>query len=292
MTVAATDIPITFVSDFGKNDDFVGVCHGVIAQRSPRSAVINLTHGIEAQDINQGARVIRNTLRYTPMGVHLCVVDPGVGTARRGIAVRCVDGRYFVGPDNGLMEPAIRECGGVSAGVELNNADFHITPISPTFHGRDIFAPAAAHIAHGGDMGELGTAIEPASVVRLEIETSTVSDDTLLAPVWNIDQFGNTALSCTGSELHTFLGDGTTAEVTIRNERLFVMVGQTFADVPTGELLLYVDAYDNVSLAMNRGDVTSIFRLKVGDVLRIRPVQGIVDPLRQPATSPMNPRGR
>ncbi len=138
---------VSFLSDFGLEDDFVGVCRGVIKRISPETEVIDLTHGIAPQNILQGALVLRATLRYMPVGVHLAVVDPGVGGKRRAVALRSGDGRLFVGPDNGLLVPAAESAGGIEAARELKSDDHRLHPVSRTFHGRDVFAPAAAHLA-------------------------------------------------------------------------------------------------------------------------------------------------
>ena len=147
---------ITFLSDFGLQDDFVGTCHGVIKRIAPDADVIDITHGIEPQQVLQGALVLASTLPYMPEGVHLAVVDPGVGTERKALALRSGDGRLYVGPDNGLLVPAAERLGGVDGAWELENPAYRLEPVSRTFHGRDLFAPAAAHLAAGVEPGELG----------------------------------------------------------------------------------------------------------------------------------------
>ena len=146
---------ITFLTDFGLQDDFVGTCHGVMKRIAPEVEIIDITHGIPPQQILQGALVLANTIPYMPIGSHLAVVDPGVGGARRPLALRDADGRHFVGPDNGLLIPAA-ERAGIEAAHELANPDYALDSISRTFHGRDLFAPAAAHLAAGVAIGELG----------------------------------------------------------------------------------------------------------------------------------------
>ena len=142
---------ITFLTDFGLADDFVGVCHGVMKRIAPDCEVIDITHGIAPQAVLQGALTLANTLPYMPSGVHLAVVDPGVGTGRRALALRSGDGRFFVGPDNGLLLPAAERLGGIEAAHELTNPEYMLEPVSRTFHGRDVFSPAAAHLASGVD---------------------------------------------------------------------------------------------------------------------------------------------
>jgi S-adenosylmethionine hydrolase len=150
---------VTFLSDFGTSDDFAGICHGVINLICPEARVIHITHGIQPQAIGQGARVLAGAIPYLPAGVHLAVVDPGVGSERRAIALRAADGRHFVGPDNGLLIPAAEVCGGVVEAVAITNPRVMLQPVSRTFHGRDIFSPAAARLAGGMPLAELGPAI-------------------------------------------------------------------------------------------------------------------------------------
>ena len=161
--------PITFLTDFGLQDDFVGVCRGVIKRIAPDAEILDITHGIAPQHVLQGALVLANTLPYMPEGVHLAVVDPSVGTERRALAVRSGDGRLHVGPDNGLLITAAEKLGGIDGAWQLANERYALQHVSRTFHGRDIFAPAAAHLALGLDPAELGPPIAPAELVRLDM---------------------------------------------------------------------------------------------------------------------------
>ena len=151
---------ITLLTDYGRDDDFVGVCHGVIRTIHPEAQIIDLTHGVRRYAVRQGALVLRNTLPYTPVGVHLAIVDPQVGTERRAVGLRTADGRLLVGPDNGLLSLAWERCGGVELVVDVTRSPHRLEPVSATFHGRDIFAPVAAHLA-------LGAALEDAAARRV-----------------------------------------------------------------------------------------------------------------------------
>src|SRR5581483_7427650 len=155
---------VTFLTDFGLQDDFVGTCHGVIKRIAPEASIIDITHGIRP-----GALALANTLPYMPAGVHLAVVDPGVGGSRRPLALQDAEGRLYVGPDNGLLVPAADRFGGVVAAHELANPEYSLQPVSRTFHGRDLFSPAAAHLALGLDVEKLGPPIDPEDLVRLEL---------------------------------------------------------------------------------------------------------------------------
>src|SRR4051794_18694010 len=143
------DVLITFLTDFGLADDFVGTCHGVMKRIAPDVQIIDVTHGIPPRQVLQGAVTLANTLPYMPVGVHLAVVDPGVGGSRRALALRDRGGRVHVGPDNGLLIPAADAFGGIAEAHELTNSDFALDSVSRTFHGRDLFAPAAAYLALG-----------------------------------------------------------------------------------------------------------------------------------------------
>lgn len=263
--------PVVFLTDFGLTDDFAGVCHGVILQRCPGAQVVHLTHGIVPQDVLQGATVLRNTLQFMPVAVNLAVVDPGVGTRRRAIAVDCVDGRSFVGPDNGLLIPAIEQCGGIKHAVSIVNPDMVLSTVSATFHGRDVFAPAAAHLVSGGSIADLGTDIDPASLVRLELPVARRDGDALIGRVWNIDRFGNAAMHLTDADLQAAIGDLTSVELTVRTERVYATVARTYGNVRPGEILLYVDPYGCISIAVNRGDASNLLRLRTGMEVSIAP---------------------
>jgi S-adenosylmethionine hydrolase len=284
--------PVMLLTDFGLADDFAGVCHGVIALRAPGAAVIHITHGIEPQFVLQGATVLRNTLPYMPMGVHLAVVDPGVGTSRRAVAVECADGRMFVGPDNGLLAPAIEASGGAVAAVRLESADHQLHPVSATFHGRDIFTPAAAHLAAGGSLGDLGPAVEVGGLATLEMPTASPSGNGLVASMFSADRFGNIALHLDEATLSDVVGEGGHVELQVRNDRYFARFVRTFGSVRPGDLLLYVDPYGIVSLAVNQGSAADMFRLRRGDQLRITPVHSSNGQSPEARVSAMTPRSR
>jgi S-adenosylmethionine hydrolase len=260
---------ITFLTDFGLQDDFVGTCHGVIARIAPDARVIDLTHGIAPQAVLQGALVLRNTTPYVPAGVHLAVVDPGVGGRRRAIAVRTEDGRTFVGPDNGLLMLAADELG-VEAAHELTDERYRLPNVSRTFHARDIFAPAAAHIAAGVPIENLGPALDPASLARVDVPEPVVSRSQLTATVVAVDRFGNVATNLRAEHLESFgLNVADRVEVRLTFDRYYATVAGTFADAAPGELILYEDSYAMVTLAISAGDAARLTGVGLGDELRI-----------------------
>ena len=261
---------ITFLTDFGLQDDFVGTCHGVIKRIAPDVAIVDITHGIEPTQVLQGALVLANTLPYMPEGVHLAVVDPGVGTDRRGIALRSGDGRLYVGPDNGLLVPAAERLGGIEGAWELESPAFRLEPVSRTFHGRDVFAPAAAHLARGVEPSELGPALDSASLVRLDVPAPVTADGFIRAHVLIVDRFGNVQLNLTAADLAgAGIEAGTQVEVEIGLQRFYACAARTFADVRPGDIVLYEDAYGNIALAINVGNAAEMLSAKAGDAVGI-----------------------
>lgn len=260
---------ITFLTDFGLQDEFVGTCHGVIARIAPDVRVIDVSHGIPPQAVLQGALVLRNTTRYMPVGVHLAVVDPGVGGDRRAVAIRTRDGRTFVGPDNGLLMPAADEVG-VEVAHELTNARYQLPDVSRTFHARDVFAPAAAHLAVGVAIGELGPPLDPDALVRLDVPDPEIGRSQLGATVLSVDRFGNVATNVRRHHVDELgLADGDRVEIRLALDRYYAIVASTFADAPPGELILYEDSYGLVTLAISRGNAARLTGVSAGDELRI-----------------------
>ena len=262
---------ITFLTDFGVTDDFVGTCHGVMKRIAPEVEIIDITHGVPPQQVLQGALVLRKTLPYMPEGVHLAVVDPGVGTDRKAIALRSGDGRLYVGPDNGLLVPAAERMGGIAEAWELTEPEYRLSPLSRTFHGRDVFAPAAAFLAGGLAPSELGPVLEAAELVRIDVPVAQLSAGEIVAHVLIVDGFGNVQLNLTSSELEQVgITPGTRLELEIGLERYFAIAARTFADVARGDIVLYEDSYRNISIAINVGDAASVISARAGDRVRIR----------------------
>jgi S-adenosyl-L-methionine hydrolase (adenosine-forming) len=255
---------ITFLSDFGLADDFVGACHGVIKRIAPEVEIIDITHGIRPQAVLQGALVLRNTLPYMPPGVHLAVVDPGVGSARRPVILRDRNGAFFVGPDNGLLVPAA-DSAGIEAAHELANPAYALEPVSRTFHGRDLFSPAAAHLALGVDPAELGPPLSPDALVRLDLPQPRLDDGVVEASVLFVDRFGNMQLNLTRDDLERVgVVPGTRFELEFAGERYYATAARTFADARPGEIVLYEDSYRNISIAINRGNAAEMFFAQPG----------------------------
>jgi len=262
---------ITFLTDFGVADDFVGTCHGVMKRITPSADIIDITHAIEPLQVLQGSLVLANTLPYMPAGVHLAVVDPGVGTDRKAVVLRSGDGRLFVGPDNGLLLPAADRFGGAAAAWELTEPRYQLQPLSRTFHGRDVFAPAAAHLAGGVDPSEMGPTLSPGTLVRLDVPVPEIGASEIVAHVLIVDRFGNVQLNLTAADVERFgIVPGTRIELEIGLERFYATAARTFADVGRGDIVLYEDSYRNIAIAINEGAAASVLSLRLGARVRIR----------------------
>jgi S-adenosyl-L-methionine hydrolase (adenosine-forming) len=234
--------------------------------------VIDITHGIPPQHVLQGALVLANTLPYMPAGVHVAVVDPGVGGERKPLALRGGDGRLYVGPDNGLLLVAADSLGGIEEAVEIANEAYMLTPVSRTFHGRDVFSPAGAHLAAGVELRELGPVLDPAELARLELPVAQIGTARIRASALYIDRFGNIQLNLRSKDLEKVgIVPGTKVEVEVRFERYFAVAARTFAEVRTGDIVLYEDSYRNIALAINQGNAARMFSLRVGQEVRLSP---------------------
>jgi S-adenosyl-L-methionine hydrolase (adenosine-forming) len=261
---------ITFLTDFGLQDDFVGTCHGVMKRIAPEVEIIDITHGIAPQAVLQGALTLANTLPFMPVGVHLAVVDPGVGGSRRALALRDGEGRYHVGPDNGLLIPAAEKLGGIAEAHELANPKYALESVSRTFHGRDLFSPAAAHLALGVPLGQLGPPIDSDALARLDLPQPEVGSSRIHCTVLSIDRFGNVQLNLERSHLdEAGVVPGTRVELQVGPERYYAVAARTFADARPGDIILYEDAYRNLSIAISGGSAAEMFGIREGQDLRI-----------------------
>jgi S-adenosylmethionine hydrolase len=267
---------IAFLSDYGHSDEFVGVCHGVIARRAPAARVIDLTHSIPRHDVRAGALVLRSTLAYTPAEVMLAVVDPEVGAvgtnARRALALRTAARVLLVGPDNGLLMLAAERLAGVVEAVDIGRSPERLEPVSATFHGRDIFAPVAAALAAGEPLTGVGEPLAVEELRVLELPVAQLVDGALIAHVLRADHFGNLTLDASHAQL-TAVGIrlGGALCVEIAGNVHPARYASTFADVLPGELLLYEDAQLMAALAVNRDSAAEILAVERDDELLVRP---------------------
>jgi S-adenosylmethionine hydrolase len=245
----------------------------VIRGIAPDVPIVDVTHGIPRYGVRQGAIVLRNAVPYVPVGVHVAIVDPQVGTERRGIALRTGDNRMLVGPDNGLLSLAWEVCGGVVEAVDITRSPHRLEPVSATFHGRDIFAPVAAHLATGAELAEAGQHVEPDELQVLALPQPEVDDGNVAAHVLLVDRFGNASLDVGHADLAgSGLSLGKPVEIEVEGgERFIATFAQTFADVRPGDVILYEDAYRMLAIAVNRGDAASALRLSPDARVALRP---------------------
>ena len=255
--------PIVFCTDYGTADEFVGVCHGVIARIAPDARVIDLAHAVPRQDVLRGALTLGRATPFMPRdAVYVAVVDPGVGSERRSIAIRTAGDSLLVGPDNGLLSLAWGSLGGVRGAVEITNPAVMLEPVSSTFHGRDVFAPAAAHLAAGFAFDDLGPAIDGAELRVLEMPVPMIAQGALGARVIGVDGFGNVQLNATSSDLAAAgLGD----MLTVAGRQVPRVA--VFADVPEGEPASIVDSQGYVALVVNRGSAAAMWGLREGSAV-------------------------
>jgi S-adenosylmethionine hydrolase len=248
---------VSLTTDYGTADGFVGAVKGVLATVAPEVRVIDVTHQIPPQDVRRGAAVLAQTVPWLPRAVHLAVVDPGVGTDRRG-----------------LLPPAADALGGVTAAYELTERAYQLPQVSATFHGRDVFAPAAAHLCLGLDPARLGPPVR--ELVRLPAPTVHIGPGRLLrAEVLSVDGFGNVQLAATGDDL---AGTGLSGAVRIGTVR--ARVGRTFGDAPAGELVVLADSAGYVAIAVNGGNAAARLGIEPGSDVTIAADQDTVDAVR------------
>jgi S-adenosylmethionine hydrolase len=266
---------ITFLSDYGLADEFVGICHGVIATICPKARVIDLTHGVPRHDVRAGALILGGALPFMPAGaVSLAVVDPDVGARRRAVALRLADERRLVGPDNGLLWLAAEAGGGVVETVDIGRSPLRLEPVSATFHGRDIFAPVAAHLARGVPLVEVGEPCDPAALVRLELPRARLLEDGLLvAHALYIDRFGNVQLNVSHEELpRAELKLGRAVELQLSSGATHhATFARTFADVEPQSLLVYEDASRRLAVAVSHGNAARRLGIAVDEKVWIKP---------------------
>jgi S-adenosylmethionine hydrolase len=256
---------VSFLSDYGRTDEFVGVCHAVMVDIAPEVRVVDVTHDIPPFDVRAGALALVRAVQYLPEGVVLAIVDPGVGTDRRCIAVR-VDGGYLVGPDNGLLAPAVTMLGGPLEVVALENAQYQLPAPGPTFAGRDIMAPAAAHLASGVALGELGPAIDPVSLAPgLVPLPQEGADGAIAGEVLWVDRFGNCQLNVAPEHLNALGTEpGGFVGVKAGNIERRARWVHTFADAKPSELVLLVDSYGMCALALDQRSAAAELKLRAG----------------------------
>ena len=262
--------PICFLSDFGLGDDFVGLCKGVMLGIAPGATVIDLTHQVPGFAVEEGAEILEHATRYMPEEtIYLAIVDPGVGTERRALALSTTSGALLVGPDNGLLIPAAESLGGIESAVSLTNADYHFRPVSNTFHGRDVFSPATAYLATGLSPSKLGEVVDPTSLARVKLPgVEREGPNTFSVAIIGVDRYGNARLSATAEEVGLRFGALLRVEAA-ENGEMPVYYAETFGRSKVGDLVLVPDSHRRLSLSVNKGNARRALGLKVGGRVRL-----------------------
>jgi S-adenosylmethionine hydrolase len=262
--------PICFLSDFGLGDDFVGLCKGVMHGIAPRATVIDLTHQVPGFAVEEGAEILKHATRYMPEEtIYLAIVDPGVGTERRALALSTTGGALLVGPDNGLLIPAAEALGGIESAVSLTNSDYHLRPVSNTFHGRDVFSPATAYLATGVSPSKLGEVVDPTSLARVKLPgVEREGPNTFSVAIIGVDRYGNARLSATAEEVGLRFGALLRVEAA-ENGEMPVYYAETFGHSKVGDLVLVPDSHRRLSLCVNKGHAFRALGLKAGARVRL-----------------------
>lgn len=246
---------ISLLTDFGTDQEYVGVCKAVILSICPSAVIVDISHTVQSYDIEEGAFMLRNFVKYSPVGVHVAVIDPGVGTQRKGIAIETERGDFLVGPDNGVLMEA-----GAFLGVKrihaLENTQYMLPQVSTSFHGRDIFAPAAAHLAEGVPAEELGRQVSEEEVEKATISVLGEDETALFSTVVRIDRFGNIQTGIPADRVNP------TREVTviIGDRKVVLPYVKTFGEVNPGELLMYEDSDGFITISQNQGNASRVLK--------------------------------
>lgn len=263
---------ITFLSDYGTGDEFVGVVHSVIRSIAPEVAVVDLTHEVAPHDVRAASLLLARSAQYLCPGVVLAVVDPGVGTERRAVAVEVGDGAsVLVGPDNGLLAPAVAMVGGASRAVVLDRPEHHLPSPGATFDGRDVFAPVAAALAQGLDLHDVGTPLDPASLQPAMVPLSRVEEGDLIAQVLWIDRFGNAQLNISPEEVAPL---GERVRLRFGSTTRSAEVVRTYGEVGSGQVGLVVDSYGLLSISMDRRSAATELGLSEDDPVTVESLEG------------------
>jgi S-adenosylmethionine hydrolase len=270
---------VSFLSDYGLADEFVGVVKAVIFAFAPAARVLDVTHQVPPHDIRAGSLVLARSIQYLPAGVILAVVDPGVGSARRAVAVEVGgdegDGEeglarsVLVGPDNGLLAPAVAIAGGARRAVALTNTAYHLPAPGPTFAGRDVFGPAAAHLCAGLELDELGEPVDPFSLVPGIVPLSRAEDGGIEGEVLWVDRFGNAQLNVDPDDIEPM---GSPVVLRLGERTRTAVRAASFSELGPGQVGLVVDSYGLVAVALDRRSAAEELRLAPGDGVRLEPV--------------------
>lgn len=263
---------VSLSSDFGINSEGVGVMHGTILCICPEAIVVNLTHGIESFNVVDGARELETVIYLPSNGIHVCVVDPGVGSSRRALVIETLRGDKLIGPDNGVLIPASRRLGGIRNVIAISDNKYIELNLSRTFHGRDVFAKAAGWIARGVSVTELGAEVNSEDLVASAFEEAEILENKIIAKVLHINKFGSSILNVKESKLDELLFcEGENLRISLPGgQMLTIPRSRSFSMVDVGCPVLVPDDYGRVELAINMGSFSEMFKLRVGSVLELQ----------------------
>ena len=270
---SGSDPPVvSFLSDYGLTDEFVGVCKAVVLRAAPTAQIIDVTHNIPPFDVRAGALALARAVQYLPPGVVLAVVDPGVGTDRRAVAVE-VEAGFLVGPDNGLLAPAVAMLGGAMRVVSLTNPEYQLETPGATFAGRDIFAPAAGYLAAGTQFERLGELVDPMSLIPGMVPLPTDDSGRAAGEVLWVDRYGNAQLNIDPSDLAALgVEPGGTVEIRCGQDRRTGRWVRSYAEAGPLELAVVVDSYGLVSLTLDRRPAADELGLRPGSAVTLGPI--------------------
>ncbi len=263
---------IAFVSDFGLDDAWVGVCHAVIYRACPLGQVVDLSHQVPAFDIRKGAAVACSGVHQLPDAIHLVVVDPGVGGARRDLCIVTKSGCRLIGPDNGVLRPAAEIGGGITTAVSIAPEKVGSGEPLPTFHARDVLAPAAAALACGVEPLGLGVELDPADLVAGPFELAHDNGGNVSAQIIDSDRFGSLRLSVPSGRLKQLGLDSPRLEIALGHHVFHVPVGKTFSDVPEGEPVALVDSSGWLTIALNKDSAEERYGVEPGTSAHVRAI--------------------
>jgi S-adenosyl-L-methionine hydrolase (adenosine-forming) len=288
--VAARYDTVTFLSDYGLDDEFVGVVKSVIRDIARHVTVIDLTHGIAPHDVRAGALTLARSVQYVASGVVLAVVDPGVGTERRAVAIEVAGGEgVLVGPDNGLLAPAVALAGGAERAVVLTNTEYQLEAPGATFAGRDVFAPAAAHLCNGVDLAELGDAVDPGLLLPGTVPLARPEDGGIAAEVLWVDRFGNAQLNLGTDDVAAW---GDHVRVRIGDATRVATVTHSYGELGAGAIGLVVDSYGLLALSLDRRSAADVLGVGPGDAVRLEPLDDGDDEAEAVPSTPLAPPQR
>ena len=260
---------ISISSDFGVGTQGIGIMHAVALQINPDCEIIDLRHGIPSYDLTEGAWTMESVVQL-PVGTHICVVDPGVGTSRRGIIIKAKRGDYLVGPDNGVLLPAARRLGGIVRAFEIANRKFMRNPVSPVFHGRDVFAPAAAWLSKGARSEEFGPVIKPEKLAKAPYFEAVVMKGVVSGKIIHVNHFGSVFVNVLADDFEkSGIRKGGGISVKTRGSSIGAKFMSTFGDVSKGEVVAFPDDYGRVEIAINQGNFSDKFGVRLLDDINI-----------------------